>query len=88
VYHGRDGVAGFFARLHELSGGSFKAALEEVIANDDRMILFLRFTASRDGHDLDVVVAGFHDDRGEDGWRKATFLPDDLAAFDRFFQIG
>jgi hypothetical protein len=37
-------------------------------------------------HDgLDVAIAGFHSDRGPEGWRKATFLPDDLAAFDRFF---
>jgi hypothetical protein len=88
VYHGREGVARFFTQLHELSGGSLRIALEEVLANDDRMILFLRFTASRDGHDLDVVIAGFHDDLGDDGWRKATFLPDDLASFDRFFQAG
>ncbi len=88
VYHGREGVAEFFAKLQELSGGSFKVELEEVLANRERMILFLRFTASRDGHNLDVVIAGFHDDLGEDGWRKATFLPDDLASFDRFFQAG
>jgi ketosteroid isomerase-like protein len=86
VYDGREGVATFFSRLHELSGSSLRIALEDVIANDDRMILFLRFTAKRENHDLDVVVAGFHDDLAEDGWRKATFLPDDLAAFDRFFQ--
>jgi ketosteroid isomerase-like protein len=86
VYEGRDGVVTFFERLHELSGGSLGIALEDVIANDDRMILFLRFTGKRDGNDLDVVVAGFHDDLREDGWRKATFLPDDLASFDRFFQ--
>jgi ketosteroid isomerase-like protein len=88
VYKGRDGVGSFFAQLHELSGGSFRATLEDVLANDDRMILFLHFTASHEGRDLDLVVAGFHDDWGQDGWRMATFLPDDLASFDRFFQVA
>lgn len=85
TYRGRDGVSDFFAGLHSRSGGTFKVEPREVLSNDDRMVLFLRFTAERDGENLDVVIAGFHADRGPDGWRKATFLPDDLAAFDRFF---
>jgi hypothetical protein len=52
------------------------------------MVLFLRFTGQRDGRDLDLVIAGFHTDRGPEGWRRATFLPDDLVAFDRFFSAA
>jgi hypothetical protein len=85
IYHGREELGTFFRRLHELSGGTFRVGIEEVLANENRLVLFMRFTAERGAEKLDVTMAGFHDDRGPDGWRKATFLPDDLAAFDRFF---
>jgi hypothetical protein len=32
-----------------------------------------------------VEVLANDEHHGPEGWRKATFLPDDLAAFDRFF---
>jgi ketosteroid isomerase-like protein len=85
TYKGRDNLARFFAGLHEMSGGTFKADVEEILPGEERMVLFMRFTAERDGENLDVVMAGFHDDHGPDGWRKASFLVDDQAAFDRFF---
>jgi ketosteroid isomerase-like protein len=85
TYRGRTGISDFFNRLYALSDGSLKVEPMEVLANDRHMVLFLHFTGRRDDATLDVVVAGFHRDRGPDGWRRATFLPDDQAAFDRFF---
>ena len=85
TYTGRDKLAAFFQGLHEMSGGSFRANVEEILANDERAVLFLRFTAERDGESLDVTMAGFHDDLGPNGWGKATLLVDDQESFDRFF---
>jgi hypothetical protein len=85
THRGRDGIRQFFERLYELAGGSLVIVPAEVLSNDDQLVLFLRFTGQRDGQTLDVTVAGFHSDHGPDGWRRATFLPDDVAAFDRFF---
>jgi ketosteroid isomerase-like protein len=85
TYRGKDGVGEFFGRLHQVAGETLTITPVEVLANDEHMVLFLRFTAQRGDDRLDVTVAGFHSDRGPDGWRKATFLPDDIAAFDRFF---
>jgi ketosteroid isomerase-like protein len=85
VYRGRSGVLEFFQRLRSLSGGTLTVEPVEVLANERHMILFLRFRGNRNDSTLDVVVAGFHRDRAPDGWRRATFLPDDQAAFDRFF---
>lgn len=62
--------------------------VEKVLANDHRMVLVLRLTAERDGEQLNVLIAGFHDDLGPDGWRKARLLPDDLGAFDHFFRAA
>ncbi|MGH2704111.1 MAG: nuclear transport factor 2 family protein [Actinomycetota bacterium] len=85
TYRGREELGRFFRKLHELSGGTFQVSLEEVLSNEHRLVLFMHFIAERPGQNLNVLMAGFHDDRGPDGWRRATFLPDDLAAFDRFF---
>jgi hypothetical protein len=85
TYRGRDGVAEFFGALHSLSDGTFKVEPVEVLANDEHMVLFLHFTGQRGSVGLDVVMAGFHSDHRPEGWQKATFLPDDLAAFDLFF---
>jgi hypothetical protein len=85
TYRGKAGVGEFFQRLYTLSGGTLKVEPIEVLADDRHMVLFLRFTGARPGAHLNVVIAGFHSDRGADGWRRATFLPDDQAAFDRFF---
>ena len=85
TYQGREGVARFFQRMHELSGGTLQVEPDEVLSSDDHMILFLRFSGERDGKKLSFTIAGFHADRGPEGWRRATFLPDDLAAFERLF---
>jgi hypothetical protein len=85
TYRGREGVTSFFGKLHELSDGSFSVVPEEVLANDDHMVLFLHFNGTRGESNLDVTMAGFHSDHGPEGWRRATFLVDDLGAFDRFF---
>jgi hypothetical protein len=85
IYRGREGVSEFFGGLHSRSGGAFNVEPYEVLTNDEHMVLFLHFSGQRGDDGLDVVIAGFHSDRGPEGWRKATFLPDDLAAFDRFF---
>lgn len=85
-YTGREGVAEFFEGLRRLGGDTFTVTPIEVLANDEHLVLFLRFTAQRDGESLDITVAGFHSDRRTDGWGKVTFLPDDRAKFDRFFR--
>jgi ketosteroid isomerase-like protein len=88
TYRGREGVAEFFEGLHRLGGDSFTVTPVEVLANDEHLVLFLRFTAERDDERLDVTVAGFHSDRRPDGWGKSTCLPDDLVAFDQFFRAS
>jgi ketosteroid isomerase-like protein len=85
TYRGREGVADFFRRMQELSGGSLTVTPDEVLASDEHVVLFLRFQAEREGEKADFTIAGFHMDRTPDGFRRATFLPDDLNAFDRLF---
>ena len=52
VHRGRDAVFAIFAKTVELSGGSFKVELHDVLANDEHAVALTRGAASREGRQL------------------------------------
>jgi ketosteroid isomerase-like protein len=84
VYRGRDGLMRFFGQLAERSNGTMRPEVDDVLASDEHVVIFLRITAARDGDELDVVVAHFAT-VGPNGFTRNWFLPDDVAAWNRFF---
>lgn len=64
-YHGPDGVNQFFARLLEVTGGTFRDEPEAFVNVDDHRVAVLdHITATRDGHTLDHRVVHIFDVRG------------------------
>lgn len=53
-YKGQDEVFGFFGRLMELTGGTFRVESLDMLANDAGGVFVDRLTAERDGRRLDV----------------------------------
>jgi ketosteroid isomerase-like protein len=53
-HHGRDNLFAMYGRLGEESGGTFRAELEHVWANDDTAVAVYRATAERAGKQLDM----------------------------------
>jgi ketosteroid isomerase-like protein len=53
-HHGRDNLFAMYGRLGEASGGTFRAELEHVWANDDTAVALYRAVAERDGKRLDM----------------------------------
>ena len=51
-YRGRDAVFGFFARLMEVTGGTFHLDLHAVLADDEHGVALTMATASRDGKSM------------------------------------
>ncbi|MGH9187160.1 MAG: nuclear transport factor 2 family protein [Acidimicrobiales bacterium] len=87
AHEGIEAVGSLFARIFELTGGSQRLDVEEVVASDDHIVALIHETATRgrDGAQLDVREA--HVMR-LDADRKVTELwdlPDDPAAHDTFF---
>jgi ketosteroid isomerase-like protein len=83
-YRGQDEVFGFFGKLVELSGGTFKIERHAVIADDTHGVVLSTGTAQRDGKTLSVrTVDTFHlsDGKVSEIW---TFT-DDQYAEDEFF---
>ena len=75
---------GFFGRLVELTGGSFKIERHHVLADDSHGSTLSTVTAQRDGKSLSVKsvdVFHFEGDRVSEIW---TFV-DDQYADDEFF---
>jgi len=52
-YRGRDAVFALFARTAQLSGGTFRVDLHDVLANDEHTVALVRESASRQGKQLD-----------------------------------
>lgn len=56
-YRGRDAVFGFFGRLAEASGGTFRAEVEQLHTSDRNAVVIHHATASRNGAVLDTRTA-------------------------------
>ena len=84
-YQGRDATLAYFGQLAQKTGGTFRAQLERLLADDDdRVVGIQRSTADRDGKHLDVgnsILFQLKDGRIIDG--REHFH--DLYAWDEFW---
>ena len=55
VHRGRDAVFAAFAKMAELSGGTFKFEIHDVVANDEHAVALARATGTREGRSLDSI---------------------------------
>ncbi len=56
-YKGPEAVLGFLGRLKAGSNGTFKIEVLDVLSKPERAVVLQRETATRNGRELDVVVA-------------------------------
>jgi uncharacterized protein len=83
-YEGIDQVFGMFGRLAELTGGSFRQEIHDVLANDEHGIVLATATAEREGKTFrsnGVLVFNLKDGKVTEAW----LHPYDLYAGDEFF---
>jgi ketosteroid isomerase-like protein len=84
-YHGRDATLAYFGQLAQETGGTFRAELQHLTADDeDRVVGIQRSTGDRNGKHLDVgdsIVFELKDGRITDG--REHFH--DLYAWDEFW---
>src|ERR1700680_1623912 len=48
-YKGKDAVFGFFGKLMEVTGGTFKLEVHDILANDEHTVTLVSQTADKDG---------------------------------------
>lgn len=57
TYRGHEKLFGYFGRLMELSGGSFKVEVHDVVASDEHVVNLDRLSGTRGGKTLDIDLA-------------------------------
>ena len=57
TYNGRDETFGFFGRLAEETGGTFRLDVHDVLANDEHAVALRTLSASRGNKSIEVPVA-------------------------------
>ena len=82
-YSGKEEVGAFFSRFMELTNGTFRIDVHDVLANDDHGVALIHSTAQREGKSLDsndVHVWHISDGRATEHW----IHPGDQYAADEF----
>ena len=64
-YRGRDQVFGFFGRLAEETGGTFRLDVHDILANDEHTAVLATLTASRNGKSIEVPVVNVSHNDGD-----------------------
>jgi hypothetical protein len=71
VYSGKEEVFGFFVKLMELSGGTVRLEVHDLLANDEHGVALVTGSASREGSDFsgqDVHTFHFADGMVTEFW--------------------
>ena len=82
-YRGPDEVLGLFARIFEVSGGTYQAELHDAVANDAHTVALFTARGQREGttlEDRNVLVAHVRNGKLAEVW----VFAEDLYAFDAF----
>lgn len=84
-YRGRQEMRDFFIRLGEITEGTMRVGVEDVVADDNHAVMFWALTADRKGKHLDArgAMAFKIDDAGK--FTESWFLYNDQVAYDAFF---
>jgi ketosteroid isomerase-like protein len=84
-YKGKDAVFGYFGKLMQVTGGTIKVEVHDILANDDHTIILVRQTAEKGGKKWDS--RGVHIVHPDSEGRVKEFwgFTEDEAAADAFF---
>jgi uncharacterized protein len=84
TYRGKEAVFANFQKAAELTGGTFKFEIHDVLANDQHAVVLIRWMGERDGKTLDdnsVQVFEIKDGKVKEQW----LHPGDAYASDEFW---
>jgi ketosteroid isomerase-like protein len=84
TYRGPDAIMGFFAKLMDLSGGSFQLEVRDVMASDEHVAVLVHARAERAGRTLEGEAVHLWDMRGGKACRFVG-LDDDPYGGDEFW---
>jgi uncharacterized protein len=81
-YHGRDQVFGFFGRIAEETGGTFRLDVHDILANDEHTVVLATLTATRGGKSTEAQVVNVTHNRDGQVTEFWSAVTDPAAALD------
>lgn len=84
-YKGKDAVFGFFGKLMEMTGGTFKLKVHDILANDEHSVTLVTATAERNGKKLDTRQAHVTHPDSEGRVKEFWAFDENQAASDQFY---
>ena len=83
-YRGKDEVLGFLGNVMSATGGTFRAEVHDILANDEHAVVIVTVSAERDGKKLSTrQVAVYHNRDGQQ--TEAWFCFEDTTIADAMF---
>ncbi len=71
-YHGADAVIGLFGKLFQLTDGTFRVTVDDLLTSDERVVVLARVDAQRAGKTVKngdyVHVGRFNNDKLAEAW--------------------
>ncbi|MEA2843462.1 MAG: uncharacterized protein QOJ69_1133 [Actinomycetota bacterium] len=88
THRGREAIAAFFVKAMEITGGTLRIVVDDVLAEDGHAVIFWSGGAERPGKSLDAhgIMAFKVNDDGK--FTESWWLYDDQAAYDDFFSAA
>ena len=84
-YKGKDEVFGFFGKLMQLTGGTFKLEVHDILANDEHSAILVRETAEKDDKKWDGRSVHVTHTDSEGRIKEFWAFQEDQAAADAFW---
>jgi ketosteroid isomerase-like protein len=85
-YKGKDAVFGFFGKLMQLTGGTFKLEVHDILANDDHSVTLVRETAEIAGKKWDGKSVHISHPDSEGRVKEFWSFSENQTAADDFFK--
>ncbi|HVS48144.1 MAG TPA: nuclear transport factor 2 family protein [Candidatus Dormibacteraeota bacterium] len=85
-YKGKDAIFGFFGKLMQETGGTFRIEVHDILANDDHGVVLVRELAERNGKKWDSRAVHITHADGEGRVKEFWAFQEDSAAADAFFK--
>jgi ketosteroid isomerase-like protein len=84
-YKGKDAVFGFFGKLMQLTGGTFKLEVHDILANDEHSVTLVTETAEKDGKKYENRAVHITHPDSQGRVKEFWAFNEDQAAGDAFF---
>jgi uncharacterized protein len=84
-YKGKDAIFGFFGKLMQETGGTFKLEVHDILANDEHIVTLVRETAEKNGKKWDSRAVHIAHPDSEGRVKEFWAFQENSAAADEFF---